>query len=177
MIAQLHVRELRPHEIGEHIDALVALSHDAVDAGAQLGWERPLHPFVARTYWESRINAVEDGECTVFAAFSGSRLVGTVQLERGHFEMSRHRGEVAKLMVHTEFRRQGIALRLMSSLEHYAYANGIELLVLDTRPGEPVEQLYQAIGYTATGFIPNWLRGSDGTYRDNVFYFKLLAAA
>lgn len=174
MIAQAHIRELHPHEIEEHADALVELAQDAVDTGAQLGWEQPLHPFVARAYWERRGNEVAAGNCVLFATFIGSRLIGTVQLERGHFEMSRHRGEIAKLIVHTQFRRQGMALQLMSALERYASRNGIDLLFLDTRPGEPVEHLYRAIGYTATGFIPNWLKASDGTYRDNVFYYKVL---
>ncbi len=174
MIERLRISRLSGREISEHAAALVKLAQDAVANGAQLGWEDPLDDSTANTYWESRIAEVDADNCVFFAAFANDELVGTVQLERGHFEMSRHRGEIAKLIVRSDFRRQGIALRLMSALEEHADAHGFDLLFLDTRPGEPVEHLYRATGYTATGFIPKWLKNSDGTYRDNVFYFKVL---
>lgn len=168
------IRRLDTGELSERIGEFVALSQDAVENGAALGWERPLDAGVALPYWESRKAGIAAGDCVLFGAFYENALCGTVQLERGHFPMSKHRGEIAKLMVRSDMRRLGIALQLMRELESHAQRCGVDLLVLDTRPGEPVEHLYRKTGYRCTGFIPGWLKSSQGVRRDTVFYYKTL---
>jgi GNAT superfamily N-acetyltransferase len=167
----VRIREIGLAELPQCLDGLVKLSVAVVAAGAELGWEDPLDPAVSRVYWESRAAMLRDDEGRLYIAEAGA-IIGTVQYELGHFPTSRHRAEVAKLMVHPASRRLGIARRLMERLEHDAIASGVELFVLDTRPGEPVLYLYEALGYVRTGYVPAWLKHADGTYRDSVFCYK-----
>lgn len=171
---QCAIKEVSREELPALIDRLIAMTCDAVDAGASLGWSSPMDPAEARAYWESRAAALDGGGTHLLAATIGGELAGCVQLERGHFPQSRHRGEVAKLMVRTAFRRQGIARRLMENLEDLARITGMTTLMLDTRPGEPVEHLYRDMRYERTGHIPRAIRGPHGDMQDTVFYYKLL---
>jgi ribosomal protein S18 acetylase RimI-like enzyme len=153
---------------------LVRLTVDAVDGGAALGWEPPLDPDDAARYWEQRIPRFDGDDCALFAAFAGDDLVGAVQRERGRFPTHRHRAEVQKLIVLRAWRRRGIARALMDELEDDAFVRGIELLVLDVRPGEPAEALYLASGFERTGLVPQAVKRADGTFEDAVYYRKLL---
>jgi ribosomal protein S18 acetylase RimI-like enzyme len=92
-----------------------------------------------------------------------SRVVGTVQLLPAESQNGAHRGEVAKLLVHPSWRRLGIARALMEALEEEARATGKTLLVLDTREGDPSNDLYRALGYHEAGRIPGWARDASGT--------------
>jgi ribosomal protein S18 acetylase RimI-like enzyme len=102
------------------------------------------------------------------------RIVGTVRLLDAESETGAHRGEVAKLLVHPGWRRQGIARALMTALEAEALAAGKTLLVLDTREGDPSNDLYRALGYREAGRIPGWTRDAAGTLSATVFWYKWL---
>ena len=102
------------------------------------------------------------------------QVVGTVQLHSAESANGAHRGEVAKLLVHPACRRQGIARELMAALEDEARRDGTLLLVLDTREGDPSNDLYQALGYTEGGRIPDWARDAAGTLSATVFWYKTL---
>ncbi|HEY0384137.1 MAG TPA: GNAT family N-acetyltransferase [Candidatus Elarobacter sp.] len=156
------------------VPALVRLTVDAVDGGASLGWDPPLDPDAAARYWEDRIRRFDGDDHALFAAFAGDDLVGAVQRERGDFPTTRHRAEVAQLMVLRAWRRRGIARALMDELEDDAFVRGIALLVLATPPGEPAEALSVAEGYERTGYVRNALKHADGTFSDSVSYGKLL---
>jgi len=153
---------------------LVRLTVDAVDGGAALGWDRPLDPDDAARYWDERIPRFDGDDCALFAAFAGDDLVGAVQRERSRFSTTRHRAEIAKLMVLRAWRRRGIARALMDELEDDAFVRGIEVLVLETSLGEPAEALYRAIGYERAGIVPNANRLASGAFEDAVFSYKLL---
>ena len=84
------------------------------------------------------------------------------------------RAEVAKLLVHTEYRRRGVATALMAALEQEARAAGRTLLVLDTQSGEPAEMLYFALGYVLTGSVPGYARNPDGRLAPTSFMYKVL---
>ena len=69
-----------------------------------------------------------------------------------------HRAEVRKLLVHPDFRRQGIARHLMREAEAHAVRIGRSLLTLDTRTGDSAEPLYTSLGYVTVGQIPHFSR-------------------
>ena len=156
------------------IERFVSLSQQIVEAGSHLGWEDPNDVDVIRSYWHSQCNSIDAENHVLFCLMDETEIAATVQYERGHFPTSRHRAEVAKLMVEPRYRRRGCASMLMDHLELDAESRGIELLVLDTRAGEPVEALYSKRGYTRTGLIPGWAKYSTGAYRDTVFFYKQL---
>lgn len=172
----LEIAEMRRADVAAHLARLVEITCDVVDAGASLGWAAPMEPATARAYWKGRGDALDGDSVFLLGAFLGGTLVGCVQLERGHFPQSRHRGEIAKLMVHSAVRRRGIARALMEALEALALHAGITTLMLDTRPREPVVFLYRRMRYRATGHIPCAIRGPAGDMQGTVFYYKILTA-
>lgn len=62
----------------------------------------------------------------------------------------------------------------MVRLEAEARDAGKTLLVLDTREGDPSNELYAALGYREGGRIPGWARDSAGTLSATVFWFKVM---
>jgi ribosomal protein S18 acetylase RimI-like enzyme len=62
------------------------------------------------------------------------------------------------LLVHPDFRRRGIARRLMQAAEAQAVQMGRSLLTLDTRSGDSAEPLYASLGYVTVGQIPGFSR-------------------
>ena len=152
------------------LDDLTALLVSCVTQGASLGFHAPLAADTAREWWAG---VPRDGVILLVAEQEG-RIVGTVQLQSGESENGAHRGEVAKLLVHPESRRQGIARALMMALEDEARAAGKTLLVLDTREGDPSNDLYRALGYREAGRIPGWARDAAGTLSATVFWYKPL---
>jgi GNAT superfamily N-acetyltransferase len=148
-------------------DVLIA----CVDEGASLGFHAPLAPALAHTWWDG---FPRSGVILLVAEQDG-RIVGTVQLHDAESANGAHRGEVAKLLVHPAWRRRGIARALMRQLEDEARAMGKLLLVLDTREGDPSNDLYAALGYIAGGRIPNWARDASGALSPTIFWYKELA--
>jgi acetyltransferase len=84
---------------------------------------------------------------------------------------------LVQLMVLRSARRQGIGRLLMAAVEAHARRLGRTTLHLDTREGDPSEQLYQALGWQRAGAIPRWARSADGTLHTTVFYYRLLDPA
>ncbi len=143
----------------KELDDLTELLVSCVAQGASLGFHAPLAVDAARDWWAG---VPRDGVILLVAEREG-RIVGTVQLQPAESENGAHRGEVAKLLVHPSWRRQGIARALMMALEDEARAAGKTLLVLDTREGDPSNDLYRALGYREAGRIPGWARDAAGT--------------
>ena len=152
------------------LDDLTEVLISCVAEGASLGFHAPLPVDVARDWWAG---IPRDGVILLVAEQVG-RIVGTVQLQPAESENGAHRGEVAKLLVHPAWRRQGIARALMLALEEDARATGKTLLVLDTREGDPSNDLYRALGYREAGRIPGWVRDAAGTSSTTVFWYKPL---
>ena len=101
-------------------------------------------------------------------------LVGTAQLLLATRPNGSHRAEVAKVIVHTKARRRGIGRALMLALEERAHRLGRTTLVLDTRRGDPSEQLYTSVGYTLAGVIPCYARSASGALDPSAFYYRVL---
>ncbi len=159
----------------DHLDALSQLLQNVVEDGASIGFLPPLPLDEARAYWQGVLPGIEQGTRWLLAAREADLLVGAAQLALETRANALHRAEVQKLMVHTAFRRRGLADRLMAALEQRAQEAGRTLLVLDTRQGDPSEQLYQKRGYVLAGVIPQYVRSADGAMDSTMLYYKLLA--
>ena len=172
----LAIDVLDADQVGRELRALVGLLKDAVDSGASVGFLPPLAEAEGEAYWRGVIEAVRDGSCVLLGARDADgALVGTAQLLLAMRANGSHRAEVAKVIVHTKARRRGIGRALMLELEARARGLGRTTLVLDTRRGDPSEQLYTSVGYTLAGVIPRYARSANGALDPSAFYYRVLS--
>jgi ribosomal protein S18 acetylase RimI-like enzyme len=136
-----------------------ALLHACVHDGASVSFVLPFTPDDSEAFWRKKVlPAVRDGGSVLLVARQGGRIAGSVQLDHDTPPNQPHRAEVRKLLVHPDFRRQGIAKALMAELERLARQLGRSLITLDTRTGDKAEPLYACLGYKTAGIIPQFCR-------------------
>ena len=154
------------------------LLRDAVDHGASIGFTVPLAEAQVAEYWRGVAAEIRDGRRIVLAARDDAkRLLGAGQIALETRSNGRHRAEIQKLLVYAARRGAGVGTELMRALEQAARARGRTLIYLDTSVGPSgASRLYDKLGYTAGGGIPDWAMDPDGTLRANVIYYKKLEA-
>jgi ribosomal protein S18 acetylase RimI-like enzyme len=153
---------------------LIDLLRDSVESGASVGFLPPLADGEAAEYWDTVIAGLGSCNRVLLVAKDVGRVIGTVQLEYASRRNATHRAEVMKLMVHTSARRRGVGRALMNEAAKIAIVDGRTLLVLDTRSGDPSEQLYRSLGYVTAGVIPEYARSASGELHSTVIMFKRL---
>jgi ribosomal protein S18 acetylase RimI-like enzyme len=170
----IEIRRLAGVELRENLDALAGVLHDCVAGGASVSYLAPFSHEQAREAFEGFAAEVEQGRRLLLAAFADGDLVGTVQVILALPPNQPHRGEIAKLLVHRSARNRGIAQLLMEHAEREARAEHKTLLVLDTVTGDPAERLYERLGWTKVGVIPDYALYPDGTPCDTTVFWKAL---
>lgn len=178
-IRSITIRSITAGEAAALAPQLVMLLQHNVDDGASIGFLPPLSADEAGAYWQSVQDALAGPNRVMLVAEENTaenagHLVGAVQLDLVAKTNAPHRAEVIKLMVEPSRRRQGIGRALMQAIEERARALGRTTLVLDTREGDPSEQLYQSLGYVRVGAIPQYVVNEKGGMDATVIYYKLL---
>ncbi|MFI9293257.1 GNAT family N-acetyltransferase [Streptomyces gardneri] len=170
------VERLSPEAVRAHAaGGLAALLVDAVDGGASVGFLAPLETALAAAWWSGVAEEAAAGVRDVWAAYApDGSLTGVVTLVRTGTANGRHRGEIARLLVHSSARGRGLGGRLLATAEAHAAATGLTLLVLDTQTDSPAERLYRGAGWTAAGTIPDFAADPAGTLRPTTLYYKRL---
>ncbi|MGA5195437.1 GNAT family N-acetyltransferase [Streptomyces exfoliatus] len=170
------IERLTPDAVRAHAGAgLAALLVDAVDGGASVGFLAPLEAYEGAAWWSDVAEEAAAGVRDVWAAHApDGGLAGVVTLARTGTANGRHRGEIARLLVHRSARGRGLGRRLLATAEAHAAATGLTLLVLDTQTDSPAERLYRAAGWTAAGTIPDFAADPAGTLRPTTLYYKRL---
>jgi GNAT superfamily N-acetyltransferase len=161
--ADIQIEEWRPEDasLERDIDMLAEVLHAVVHGGAGVSFFLPFSLDEARAFWREKVLPVVRARTRrVVVARSNGRIVGTVQLDLATPPNQRHRGEVAKMLVHPDARRRGVARALMGALEDIARSEGRTLLTLDTVTGSDAEPLYRSLGYVTVGVIPGYARAS-----------------
>jgi len=171
---QIEIRRLDVAEARAHLDGLAAVLNDCVAGGAGVRFMAPFSHEQARGAFEAVALDVEQGRRLLLAAFAGEELVGTVHVALAMQPNSPHRAEIAQLLVHRSARRRGIAQLLMESAEAEARAEGKTLLVLDAATGGDAERLYERLGWTKVGVIPNYALSPDGRPCATTVFWKSL---
>jgi ribosomal protein S18 acetylase RimI-like enzyme len=157
--ADITISTFSAGDIADHAGELGALLHACVHDGASIGFVLPYPEADSEAFWIEQVRpGVHAGARLLLVARRGARIVGSVQLDVDTPPNQPHRAEVRKLLVHPDFRRQGIAQMLMAELEHRAGELGRSLLTLDTRTGDKAEPLYASLGYSTVGVIPGFCR-------------------
>ncbi|WP_319484674.1 GNAT family N-acetyltransferase [uncultured Cohaesibacter sp.] len=167
---------LAAEELAETLEDLASILHACVENGASVSFIQPFEVTDALAFWAGSVfPKVEAGSTALFVAKSDHRIVGTVQLQTELPPNQAHRCEVAKLLVHPDYRKRGIATTLMELLEQEARRLGKSLITLDTRSGDQAEPLYILLDYKIAGRIPNFARATDSDRLDSTTYmYKIL---
>ncbi|WP_049652266.1 GNAT family N-acetyltransferase [Kitasatospora sp. MY 5-36] len=168
------IGEVTAQELDDSAEEFAGLLVETVHGGASIGFLAPLAPAEARTWWRALGPDLAAGRLVLWTARNRAdgRLAGTVQLRPATTANGRHRGEVAKLMVHPADRGHRLAGRLLTALEERAVELGIRLLVLDTETGSPAERLYEGAGWTRVGSVPDFAADPAGVLRPTTIFFK-----
>ncbi len=158
------------NSIEPYLDEMSDMLVQIVDAGASIGFLPPLEYKEAIAYWEQVVQPAT----LLYVAKINDVIAGTIQLHLCTKPNGDHRAEVAKLMVHLDYRRHGIARLLMEHVEQQARLAQRILLVLDTRDGDPSNRLYQSLRYSQAGQIPNYAKSGTGSLDATNLYYKNL---
>ncbi|OAB44428.1 GNAT family N-acetyltransferase [Paenibacillus glacialis] len=150
------------------MEELSELLMQVVEDGASIGFLPPLNRLEAEHYWG---NVLDPGVILLVAKINNI-IVGTVQLQLCTKRNGSHRAEIAKLMTHPNYRRNGIGRALMRTVDERAKKEGRSLLVLDTREGDPSNLLYTSVGYIQAGRIPNYAMSATGELDATIYYYK-----
>lgn len=151
---------------------LAELLCDCVESGASVGFTRPFSEQDAMAYWHSvELDIAQGGRCLLLAT-SSEKVLGAVQLSLCDKPNGLHRGEVEKLMVHTEARGLGVATSLMKDIERIAVSLSRCLIILDTKKGDIAEGLYVKLGYIKAGEIPGFALSANGELDATVLFYK-----
>lgn len=167
LVNDVEIEQLKSIEV--HIDGLSELLIQVVEDGASIGFLPPLKPSEATTYWQDVLSP----EVILFVAKINNQIVGSVQLHLSTKQNGGHRAEIAKLMIHPNYRRNGIGRLLMLKAEERARQEGRSLLILDTREGDPSNHLYTSIGYIQAGKIPGYVKSANGELHATIVYYKI----
>jgi len=173
-VEEIEIRRLEGDELRERLDALAAVLEDCVAGGASVSYLAPFSRADALAAFAGFAADAARGGRVILAAFDGARIIGTVQVVHASQPNQPHRGEIAKLLVHRDARRRGVGGYLMGAAETEARAAGKTLLVLDTVTGDAAESLYEHLGWTRVGVIPNYALYPDGRPCATTVFFKEL---
>ncbi|MCW5734742.1 MAG: GNAT family N-acetyltransferase [Enhydrobacter sp.] len=135
----------------------------------------PLTHERARAFWLGLADSVAQCRRLLFVASDSGGIVGTVQVVLDQPENQPHRADIAKMQVHRRGRRAGIGAALMRAAEDGARAAGKTLLVLDTVTGGDAERLYQRLGWTRVGVIPDYALWPHGGSCATTIYYRRIA--
>jgi ribosomal protein S18 acetylase RimI-like enzyme len=158
------------------IAALADILVEAVAHGASVSFMHPLAPEVAADFWAQSLAAAEAGRRVVLGALEAGELVGTVTVHLDCPPNQPHRGEIAKLMTRVDRRGRGVARLLMLEAERVARERGRTLLTLDTGTEDGAGPLYEKLGYTRAGVIPDYALKPYGGLQGTIIYWKRIGA-
>ena len=172
MPERIEIRRLGATEARELLDPLAEVLFDCVEGGASVSYMAPFSREDARRAFAAVAEDVERGQRVLLAGFDDGELVGTVQVGLVTPPNQPHRGEIFKPRPPVGSRSR-TARRLMEQAEIEARAEGKSLLVLDTA-SDTAERLYERLGWTRVGVIPNYALYPDGRPCDTAIYWKAI---
>jgi ribosomal protein S18 acetylase RimI-like enzyme len=152
--------------------ALSEILVEVVTNGGSVSFMHPLAIEVADAFWDRSLAAAARGEQVVLGAFDDEFLVGTVTLLLNCPPNQPHRAEIAKMMTRMSHRGRGVATSLMRAAERIAVERGRTLLVLDTAVEDGASRLYERLGFTLAGVIPDYAYKPHGGLTGTMIYWK-----
>ena len=170
--------EIRPLSIAPGIrDQLSDMLIETVAKGGSVTFMHPLATDAAAAFWDKSLAAAARNERVVLGAWDGESLAGTVTLLLDCPPNQPPRAEISKLMTRVSHRRRGVASALMRAAEAIAVERHRTLLVLDTATDGGASGLYEGLGFTLAGEIPDYALKPHGGLTGSKFYWKRLGTA
>jgi len=145
---------------------------EVVANGGSVSFMHPLQPAAAQAFWDKALAAATRNERIVLGAWDGDVLAGTVTLLLDCPPNQAHRAEIAKLMTRLSHRGRGVATALMRAAEDLAVQQERTLLVLDTATEGGASGLYEGLGFTLAGTIPDYALKPHGGLTGTMIYWK-----
>jgi len=105
--------------------------------------------------------AIEKGseDIFIYGAFADKRLVGIAGFRRGDRPKTRHRGEVVQVFVDPDFQGRKVGESLVREVIDAAFAlPGIETLELSAVATNPVQKLYEKMGFETYVVRPDYFK-------------------
>ena len=155
-------------------ESLESLLIDCVKSGASVGFIAPLQQYDAKQYWQQVETDLLAGSRKLLVFYVEKQIAGALQLSFCQKANGLHRADVEKLMVHSDFRQQGIGRQLLEFAEKFALENHRSLLVLDTRTNDVASYLYCQQGYIEVGKIPKFVTNEKNEFESTTIFYKLL---
>ena len=173
----------RVHALSEaHVHALADLLIDCVEGGASISFMLPFTRERSLAFWRTVAAGVAAGQRALLIAedspasgSGGPSICGTVQLILDQPENQPHRADLAKMLVHSRARRQGLGAALMRAAESMARDCGKSLLVLDAVTNGDAARLYERLGWVRVGDIPNYALFPQGGLCSTTYYYRDIA--
>jgi ribosomal protein S18 acetylase RimI-like enzyme len=156
------------------IEQLAEVLTDCVAGGASVSFMHPLSHEKAVSFWTRVAGDLASGKRRLFVAQDAKGICGAVQLVFDMPDNQPHRGDLAKLLVHRRARRLGIGAALMHAGVTEAERQGKSLLVLDCATGCDAERLYERLGWTRVGVIPDYSLLPHGTLCGTTIFYRQL---
>ncbi|AFZ67953.1 GNAT family N-acetyltransferase [Deinococcus peraridilitoris] len=156
-------------------EMLIEMLIEVVAAGGSVSFMHPLDREEAGAFWENALAAAARNERIILGAWDGDRLVGTVTLLLDCPPNQPHRAEIAKMMTRLSHRGRGVATALLKAAESVAVQYGRTLLVLDTASDGGASRLYERLGFSLTGEIPDYALKPHGGLTGTLIYWKRIA--
>ena len=165
-------RILSPDAIAATAPTLGAILADCTETGASVGFLRGLTHERAALFWRDVAAKARDDGRAVIVAEADDVILGVVQVVPAGPENQPHRADVSKMLVSSSARRRGVGAALMEAAHEAARDMGKTMLVLDTQEHSDAERLYQRMGWTRAGVLPDYAIGGEGVPIATVLYWK-----
>ena len=173
-MSNIEICELRASSATREM--LSGLLIETVANGGSVSFMHPLARETAEDFWQESLQSADRGERIVLGAFDGQELIATVTLLLALPPNQPHRAEIAKMMTGLSHRGRGVARALMREAEGIAVARGRTLLVLDTAVDDGASWLYERMGFTLSGIIPDYALKPHGGLTGTMIYWKRIGA-
>jgi GNAT superfamily N-acetyltransferase len=157
------------------IAQLAEVLTNCVEGGASVSFMLPMTTEKSVGFWRRIAADVRNGTRILLVAEDALGIAGTVQVALDMPENQPHRGDLAKMLVHRRARNRGVGAALLRAAEDAARDAGRTLLVLDTVPGSAGERLYQRLGWSRVGEVPDYALWPGGGFCPTTYYYRRIA--
>ena len=124
---------------------------------------------------KNNVKAMEEGTTNwiyLVAELEGE-VVGTTYVELGQSSVTNHIATLYSVVTSEDHRGKGICRMLFEESINQVKDKGVEKIILSVRKGTPAETVYQKMGFTKYGELPNGIKEDDGYYSDVFYYYDI----